>query len=89
MTPELKAAYRRLEAAIREVAEEEGCEGVMTEWIVVTAHQRLDDEGDGVTQIGRLVPDGGGTVPYHRTMGLLDYALTMARAEIVAGEADG
>ncbi|MFD9463491.1 hypothetical protein [Streptomyces sp. NPDC060027] len=79
--PELKAAYRRLEEAIRAVSELEGARGVITEWVVVTAHQSYDEDGDPSVQIGQWMPDGG-EVPYHRVMGLLDYALTMRRAEI-------
>ncbi|MER6844797.1 DUF7213 family protein [Streptomyces platensis] len=81
-SPELKAAYQRLEEAIDEVTRLEGFEGVLVEWVIVAAAQRYDDDGDGITQVGVLVPDGGGHVPYHRTMGLLDYALTRQRAEV-------
>ena len=79
---ELKAAYQRLEAAIDEVTRLEGFEGVLVEWVMVAASQRYDGDGDGITQVGVLLPDGGGQVPYHRIMGLLDYALTRQRAEI-------
>ncbi|MGW2170401.1 hypothetical protein ACWC1C_07695 [Streptomyces sp. NPDC001705] len=79
---ELKAAYQRLETAIDEVARLESFEGVMTDWIVVCASQRYDNDGDGLSQVGTLLPEGGGHVPYHRSMGLLDYALTRMRAEI-------
>ncbi|MEU6520450.1 hypothetical protein ACFYOF_06170 [Streptomyces sp. NPDC007148] len=85
MSPELKAAYARLAGAIEETARLEGAEGVLTEWVVVFATQGYDDDGDGVTQIGTALPDGGGHVPYHRLMGLLDYALTRCRA-VVADE---
>ncbi|WP_330479930.1 hypothetical protein OG301_38995 (plasmid) [Streptomyces platensis] len=82
-SPELKAAYQRLEGAINEVTRLEGFKGVLVEWVIVAASQRYDEDGDGITQIGVLVPDGGGQVPYHRIMGLLDYALTRQRAEIL------
>ncbi|MGY0065235.1 hypothetical protein ACWY4P_53945 (plasmid) [Streptomyces sp. LZ34] len=81
-SPELKAAYRRLEDAVSEVGRLEGFDGVLTEWIVITSLQRYDADGDGLTQIGTLVPDGTGQVPYHRLMGLLDYTLTRMRADI-------
>lgn len=80
--PDLKAAYQRLAAAVEEVARLEEAEGVLTEWVVVYATQRFDDDGDGLTQIGTILPDSGGSVPYHRMMGLLDYALTRCRAEV-------
>lgn len=76
-----KAAYGRLAEAIRDVSQLEGAEGVITEWVVVTAHQHYDDDGDTRVQIGQWMPDGD-EVPYHRVMGLLDYALTLRRAQI-------
>ncbi|TXJ75426.1 hypothetical protein E2C11_23220 [Streptomyces lavendulae] len=33
-------------------------------------------------------PDGGGNVPYHRLMGLLDYALTRCRAAVASDDGD-
>jgi hypothetical protein len=79
---DLKAAYQRLDEAIRDAAKLEGADGVHAEWIVVYACQNFDDDGDALTQIGTLVPDGGGHAPHHRLMGLLDYALTRMRAEV-------
>lgn len=83
MDPEVKAAYQRLEDAITEVARLEEADGVLTDWVIVTAHQRFDGEGDALTQVGKLLPGAGGNIPYHRIMGLLDYALTLCRAEVV------
>lgn len=80
-TADLKAAYQRLEEAIDDVTRLEGADGVRTEWILVFATQHYDDDGDGLTQVGTVLPDSG-HVPYHRSMGLLDYALTRMRAEI-------
>jgi len=79
---DLKTAYQRLEEAITEVGRLEGYEGVITEWVIVTAVTRFDDNGNGITQVGTLLPEGGGQVPYHRVMGLLDYSLTLCRADI-------
>jgi len=80
--PELKAAYGRLAQDIEDVGRLEGAQGVIVEWVLVYATQRYDSDGDGITQVGTLLPDGGGQVPYHRMMGLLDYALTRCRAEV-------
>lgn len=81
MEPDLKAAYGRLEQAIHDVSACEGTEGVMTEWVVLTSHQKFDDDGDGVTEYGILLPEGGGQTPHHRVMGLLDLQLTRMRAQ--------
>ncbi|MFD6490685.1 hypothetical protein [Streptomyces sp. NPDC060188] len=78
--PELKAAYRRLEEAIEEVCRLEEFEGVPIEWVVIAASQRFDDDGDGISQVGTLLPGGGGSVPHHRLMGLVDYVQTRLRA---------
>jgi hypothetical protein len=87
MSDEKKAAYRKLEEAIHEVARVEGFEGVLVEWVVVAASQRYDEDGGGITQVGTMLPDGGGAVPYHRLMGLLDYALTRCR-KVVSDDAE-
>jgi len=76
----LRDAYNRLEKAIGDVSRIETFEGVLTEWVVVTSYQRYGDDGKAVVQIGRLVSDG--TAPYHRVMGLLDYAQALYRAEV-------
>lgn len=80
MEPDLAAAYGRLEDAIREVSELDDFDGVLTEWVVLTCHQRFDDDGDGIAQYGALLPDGGGQIPHHRIMGLLDFQLARLRA---------
>jgi hypothetical protein len=84
MTEEEKTAYRRLEEAIEDVGRLEGAEGVITEWVITYATQRYDEDGDAVNQVGTMVPHGGGQLAYHRMMGLLDYALTICRAEIAS-----
>lgn len=79
---DLKAAYHRLSEAVEDVSRQEGANGVLTEWVVAYATTRYDDDGDGIDQVGTILPDGGGRVPYHRLMGLLDYVLTRLRAEV-------
>ncbi|MFJ6559988.1 hypothetical protein ACIQMV_08905 [Streptomyces sp. NPDC091412] len=81
MSDEKKAAYRRLEEAIEEVCRLEGYEGVPIEWVVIAASQRFDEDGDGITQVGTLLPDGGGQIPYHRVMGLVDFVQARMRGE--------
>lgn len=78
MTDE-QAAYQRLEYAIREVAALEGAEGIPTDWVIVAAFQRYEGD-EHRTQILRLLPPND--IPYHRIMGLLDYAHTLYRHEI-------
>lgn len=81
-----KAAYQRLEAAVEEVCRLEGYQGVLTEWMVIAASQRFGEDGDGITQVGTLLPGGGGAVPHHRVMGLLDFVQARMRAMAAADD---
>jgi hypothetical protein len=83
---EIKAAYAALDLALRDVLRIQGAEGLLTEWVSLCAIQRYDDDGDALTSITMLLPDGGGQVPYHRLLGLIEYARTVAKAEIAANE---
>ena len=78
MTDE-RAAYQRLEDAIRDVAALEGAEGILTDWVIVGSFQRYEHD-EHRTQVLRLIPPND--IPYHRVMGLLDYATTLYRHEI-------
>lgn len=82
MSDEMKAAYSRLDAAIQEVCQLQDYQGIPTEWVIVASFQQLTDDGASVTQVGTICPDQGLHVPRHRTMGLLDYALTAYRAKV-------
>lgn len=84
MSDEKKTAYRRLDEAIEEVCRLEEFQGVPIEWMVIAASQRFDDDGDGdgVTQVGTLLPGGGGAIPHHRLMGLVDFVQVRLRAEV-------
>lgn len=82
MSFEKRDAYERLAVAVDDVNRLEGGDGVLTEWLLVTSTQRYDGDGDNVTQVGTLLPAGGGAVPYHRLLGLLDFAQTRMRAEV-------
>lgn len=83
-TAERRAAYQALEDAVDACARLEGAEdGVLTDWVAVYAVQSYGDDGGSPAYIGRLTPEGAG-IPYHRIMGLLDYALTKCRGEVVS-----
>jgi len=77
---DLDQAHRELERAIENLSRLIGAEGVISEWTAVVSFQSFGaNRGEGTTQIIRLFPDD---VPYHRSMGLLDYALTRMRHNI-------
>lgn len=80
-------AYERLERAIREVAALNEFEGLVTDWIVVAAVQQFGENGEDLTTVARLMPDG--RIPWYRVMGLIDVAHAGMHNEVVdAADAD-
>lgn len=43
----------------------------MSEYVVLFARHRYNEDGDGVTAVGQIMRDSD--VPPHRVLGLLDY----------------
>lgn len=58
---------------------------VVTEYVVVVARQGWDADGDPVSSVETLHPDGD--LPYHRALGLVEYAATVYRTRIAGGAA--
>ncbi|MEU0081380.1 hypothetical protein ABZY58_26060 [Micromonospora tulbaghiae] len=87
-TPEQVAADEALTAAIEQalLAYGDSQAYVLTEYVVVTSQQRFDEEGNSITAIGFINRDGD--VPYHRILGLLEYAATRTRKHIATDEDD-
>lgn len=85
-TPEQRDADDALTAAIERVlqAYDDGDAWMLTEYVVVTAQHRYDDEGESLTAVGALFRDGD--VPTHRALGLLDYGATRLRHRIAQGD---
>ncbi|MDG4832427.1 hypothetical protein O7627_24410 [Solwaraspora sp. WMMD1047] len=83
-TPEQRAADDALTAAIQQTLDAYAGSGpwLLTEYVVVTAQQGYDEDGDGITAVGQLYRDGD--VPLHRALGLLDHAVTRMRARIAS-----
>lgn len=71
-------ALKELGDAIEKYARLTGLEGVCTEWVVVVGSQGFEND-DYFSQVGTFTPQH---IPYYRTIGLLDYALTRARLKI-------
>ena len=85
-TPDQVAADDALTAAIERVLQvyDDGDAWVLTEYVVVTAQHRFDDDGEGLTAVGALFRDSD--VPIHRALGLLEYASTRMRHRIAQGD---
>jgi hypothetical protein len=91
-SPELKAAYAELEAAIEKVAALEsqvqaGTPGLLIEWALVTASQYYKDgESIGYTNTQIIVPIKR-DLPFYRLIGLLRYGLCQVEASAMTPDA--
>ncbi|SBT63940.1 hypothetical protein GA0070622_0908 [Micromonospora sediminicola] len=88
-TPEQVAADQALTAAIEQVLlayADDGQAWVLTEYVVISAQQRFDDHGHGVTAVGCFNRDDA--VPVHRILGLVEYAATRTRKTIATLDED-
>ena len=78
---------QQLEDAIRNRLAVLGADdGLLTDWIVIAAVQNLDEDGDCITQVSTVFPDG--TMPYHRIVGLIEYARIRYQAKIARHDPD-
>lgn len=61
----------KLEDVIREALSAQGGEGLLTEWVIVTASRGYEDDGRCFTEIGTIVP---ADMPAHHAVGLMSLA---------------
>lgn len=81
-TPEQKAVDDALTEAIEAALHAHDAKtGVTSDYIVLVAQQNFDADGESTTSIARLVRDDG--IPHYRLLGLLDYAATCYRADLM------
>lgn len=74
-----------IDASIRANFPEE--QGFLTDWIVLAAVQRLEDEGDrGTTRYTRLT--GNQDLPWHRIIGLIEVSLIVANENMDEDETE-
>lgn len=84
-TSEQKSADDRFADAISELMLAYGAtDGLLIEWVLLTAQHHVNDDGTTSTSVGNYTQPGQ---PFHRSLGLLDYAQVRLRAHI-AGNAD-
>jgi len=88
MTPELTEAYEDLDKALRKVLileenKNSGNKGsfMLTDYLIISAVQGVDDDGDTCTGITYTMPPGI-NMPWYRVMGLVSF--TMARLSRMA-----
>lgn len=64
-------AIDALEKAITEALREQGAEGLLTEWVIITASRGFEDDGRSYTEIGTIIP---ADLPAHHAIGLMALA---------------
>lgn len=68
------------EAISSRMAELDGEDGMLTEWLCIGVRQTLDEGGQPVTAVGILMSDE--SMPMFKVLGLIDYAQTAYRARL-------
>jgi hypothetical protein len=77
--------YKKIEDALHKIIKLQGRAGVLTDYVILSAVQSLDEDGTFLTNTGwHTNPENG--VPYHRMMGLVEYNRELLKKEAV--EAD-
>ena len=77
--------YQKIEDALHAIIKLQGREGILTDYVILSAVQSIDDDGIFLTNTGwHTNPKNG--VPYHRMMGLIEYNRALMMKEAV--EAD-
>lgn len=77
--------YEKIEESLRAISKVQGREGLLTDYIILTAVQSIDDDGIVLTNTGwHTNPKNG--VPYHRMIGLVEYARAMLIKEATEEE---
>lgn len=79
-TPEQVAAAAALCTAIETYLRADADDGgLLMEWVLITSQHYTAADGSTYTAVGEWTPPES---PWHRTLGLLDYALTRLRKRI-------
>lgn len=76
---------RLLAEAVERCMADEAPGSVVTEYVVIAASQRFDEDGSTAYNTSTLVSNGN-HVPSHRILGLFDSAATKYRAHVMALE---
>lgn len=71
----------RLEEAINEYIRSDGSNNfILTDWVLVTASTGWDEDGEGLTEMGVIIPDR--SIPHYKIIGLLEYAKSTKVREV-------
>lgn len=75
-------AYERIEDSLKLIITAQGRDGLLTDYLILSAVQSFDDEGNLLTNTGwHTNPNNG--VPYHRLIGLIEYNRALMLKEAV------
>lgn len=80
LSPEQHAAYRQLDESIAALHHAFGDPGLLVEWVLITT--LTDPQNDGTDRVATSW-FGSTNQPLYRALGLVDYAATLIRDQIV------
>lgn len=74
--------YNKIEESLRKIIELQGREGILTDYVILSAVQAIDNDGIFITNTGWHTNPVNG-VPYHRMIGLIEYNRALMLKEAV------
>jgi hypothetical protein len=74
--------YQKIEDALRRIITAQGREGLLTDYLILSAVQSFDSDGGLLTNTGWHTNPANG-MPYHRMIGLIEYNRELMLKEAV------
>lgn len=77
--------YAKIEGSLKRIITAQGRTGLLTDYVILSAVQSIDDDGAMLTNTGWHTNPANG-IPYHRMIGLLEYNRALMIQEAIAAE---
>lgn len=74
--------YKKIEEALRTIIATQGREGLLTDYVILSAVQSIDEDGTFLTNTGWHTNPANG-IPYHRMLGLVEYNRALMLREAI------
>lgn len=77
--------YAKIEEALKRIITAQGRNGLLTDYVILSAVQSIDNDGAMLTNTGWHTNPANG-IPYHRMIGLIEYIRSLMLQEAIQAE---
>ena len=81
----IQKEYHNIEESLKRIIKAQGREGLLTDYVILSTVQSIDDDGAMLTNTGWHTNPGNG-IPYHRMLGLIEYIKALMIREAIEVE---